>query len=70
MCKFFNGYEESLHKVYINLQNMYETALFSGKIYTADKNITRPPVATNFKSGCALPKMLPTISQAFLVQFC
>ena len=29
---------------------MEETALFSGKIYTADKNFTRPPVATNFKS--------------------
>ena len=25
---------------------MEETALFSGKIYTADKNFTRPPVAT------------------------
>ena len=37
----------------VNLQNMEETALFSGKIYTADKNFTRPPVATvatNFKS--------------------
>ena len=33
---------------------MYKTALFSGKIYTADKNFTRPPVATvatNSKSG-------------------
>ena len=25
---------------------MLEAALFSGKIYTADKNFTRPPVAT------------------------
>ena len=25
---------------------MYETALFSGKNYTAEKNFTRPPVAT------------------------
>ena len=25
-----------------NLQNMQETALFSGKIYTADKNFTQP----------------------------
>ena len=30
----------------MNLQNMWEAALFSGKIYTADKNFTRPPVAT------------------------
>ena len=38
----------------VNLQNMEETALFSGKIYIADKNFTRPPVvvvATNFNSG-------------------
>ena len=34
----------------VNLKNMWETALFSGKIYTADKNFTRPPVATNSKS--------------------
>ena len=33
-------------KVFVNLQNVQETALFSGKIYTADKNFTRPPVAT------------------------
>ena len=49
MCKFFNNYEEGLHevmKVCVNLQNMEETALFSGKIYTADKTFTRPPVAT------------------------
>ena len=40
--------------VYVNLQNMYETAQFSGQIYTADKNFTRPPVAavaTYFNSG-------------------
>ena len=47
-----------MKKVYIlvrvNLQNMQETALFSGKIYTGDKNFTQPPVAavtTNFKSA-------------------
>ena len=42
------------NKVCLNLQNIEETALFYGKIYTADKNFTRPPVATvatNFKSG-------------------
>ena len=36
---------------------MRETALFSGKIYTADKNFTRPPVATvatNSKSESAI----------------
>ena len=27
----------------VNLQNMEETALFSGKFYTADKNFTQPP---------------------------
>ena len=30
----------------VNLQNMKEAALFSGSFYTADKNFTRPPVAT------------------------
>ena len=33
--------------------------MFSGKIYTADKNFTRPPVATvatNFKSASAIRK--------------
>ena len=43
-----------MKKVYIlvcvNLQNMQETALFSGKICTTDKIFTRPPVATNSKS--------------------
>ena len=37
----------------VNLQNMEETAEFSGKIYTADKNFTQPPIAavtTNFNS--------------------
>ena len=37
----------------VNLKNMWETALFSGKIYTADKKFTQPlvaAVATNFKS--------------------
>ena len=37
----------------VNLQNMWEAALFSGKNYTTDKNFTRPPVtavAANFKS--------------------
>ena len=39
---------------------MEETALFSGKIYTADKNFTRPPVAavaTNFKSDYTIIKV-------------
>ena len=43
----------------LNLRNMSENALFSGKIYTADKNFTRLPVATvatNFKSGRQLSK--------------
>ena len=35
----------------VNLQHMKETGLFSGKIYTAGKKFTRPPVATNFKSA-------------------
>ena len=40
---------------------MEETALFSGKIYTADKNFTRPPVATvatNFKSGMVMVMLM------------
>ena len=40
---------------------MEETALFSGKIYTADKNFTRPPVATNFKSGISILRSTPGI---------
>ena len=47
-----------MRKVYIlvcvNLQNRQETALFSVKFYTADKNFTQPPVATvatNLKSA-------------------
>ena len=39
---------------FIAVKEFKETALFSGKIYTADKSYTRPPVATvatNFKSG-------------------
>ena len=54
MCKFFNLYEESLHLGVCKLAKYVRTALFSGKIYTSDKNFTRPPVATvatNFKSG-------------------
>ena len=54
MCKFFNLYEESLHLGVCKLAKYVRTALFSGKIYTSDKNFTRLPVAafaTNFKSG-------------------
>ena len=54
MCKFFNLYEESLHLGVCKLAKYVRTALFSGKIYTSDKNFTRPPVATvatNSKSG-------------------
>ena len=54
MCKFFNSYEESLHLGVCKLAKYVRTALFSGKIYTSDKNFTRPPVATvatNSKSG-------------------
>ena len=46
MCKFFNLYEESLHLGVCKLAKYVRTALFSGKIYTSDKNFTRPPVAT------------------------
>ena len=44
----------------VNLKNMWETALFSGKIYTADKKFTQPlvaAVATNFKSVDKLPSI-------------
>ena len=50
MCKFFILYEESLHLGVCKLAKYVRTALFSGKIYTSDKNFTRPPVATNSKS--------------------
>ena len=56
MCKFFNLYEESLHLGVCKLAKYVRTALFSGKIYTSDKNFTRPPVATvatNSKSADA-----------------
>ena len=50
-------------KFYILTQILQGNALFTGKIYTARKFFTRPPVATvvtNFKSGCTkLPKMPP-----------
>ena len=42
-------------KFYIFTQTLQENALFTGKIYTARKYFTRPPVATvvtNFKSAC------------------
>ena len=47
-----------MEEVYIKVFAKYvkKTVLFSGKIYTADKNFTRPPVATvatNFKSELA-----------------
>ena len=54
MCKLFDSYEESLHLGVCKLAKYEKNALFSGKIYTADKNFTRPPVATvatNFKSA-------------------
>ena len=51
MCKFFNIYEESLYQVCVNLQNMLETALFSGKIYTANKNFRRQSVKVGFGSS-------------------
>ena len=50
----------------LKLANIEETVLFYGKIYTADKNFTRPPVATvatNFKS--AWPKSRITIECRF-----
>ena len=36
---------------HISMQILRGTTLFSGKIFTARKNFTRPPVATNFKSA-------------------
>ena len=42
-------------KFYILTQILHGNALFTGKIYTARKFFTRPPVATvvtNFKSVC------------------
>ena len=67
ICKFISIYEESLHYVCVNLQNMLATALFSGKIYTANTNFIRPPVmavATNFNSGWRLSGKL-TMSEWF-----
>ena len=61
MCRFFNSYEESLC-VYV-FMNVYKLAKYVRncvvfwKIYTANKNFTRPPVATvatNSKSGFLL----------------
>ena len=60
MCKFFNLYEESLHLGVCKLAKYVRTALFSGKIYTSDKNFTRPPVATNSKSATPLQLSLDT----------
>ena len=50
-----------MKKVSVNLQNIEETVLFSGKIYTDDKTFTRPPVATvatNSKSDDKLSILL------------
>ena len=44
-----------MKKVYIKVCVNLQTALFSQKIYTADKNFTRPPVATNSKSVHSKP---------------
>ena len=38
---------------------MQEIALFSGKIYTAGRNFTRPPVATNLNSIINIITNLP-----------
>ena len=54
----------------VNLQNIYETALFSEKIYTNKKNFTRPPVATvatNSKSGPGVLNLLRYFGIYFLL---
>ena len=48
---------------------MWEGALFSGKIYTADKNFTQLTVATNSKSAATpsnTKKISPTFASAWL----
>ena len=54
MCKLFKSYEENLHLGVCKLAKYVRNCVVSAKIYTADKNFTRPPVATvatNSKSG-------------------
>ena len=56
--------------VCLNLQNIEETALFYGKIYTVDKNFTRPSVATvatNFKSVYPIMYVLSVMMMVMLV---
>jgi len=53
MCKFFKSYEESIHLGACKPVKCVRNYVVFWKIYTADKNFTRPPVAavaTNFKS--------------------
>ena len=50
-------YEESLHLDVCKLAKYVSNCVVFWKIYTADKNFTRPPVATvttNSKSGATL----------------
>ena len=52
-----NSYYESLHLGVCKLAKYVRNCVVSAKIYTADKNFTRPPVATvatNSKSGSRL----------------
>ena len=54
MCKLFKSYEEILHLGVCKLAKYVSNCVVSAKIYTADKNFTRPPVAavaTYFNSG-------------------
>ena len=60
MCKLFKSYEEILHLGVCKLAKYVSNCVVSAKIYTADKNFTRPPVATvatNSKSGFTLHNM-------------
>ena len=50
-----------MSEYHISTQVLHGNALFSGKIYTAGQNFTRPPVVTvvtNFKSGQTLGKCI------------
>ena len=46
---------------------MLETALFSGKIYTGNKNFTLPPVATNSKSESLSQDLTGSLHYNFVI---
>ena len=56
MCKFLNSYEESLHLGACKLAKYERNCIVFWKIYTADKNFTRPPAAPVGTNSNSVPQ--------------